>query len=258
MSVIEEALPGVDIELGTRIKALDKLTDSTRIYAGGYHFEGDRTDDVTGVRARIASDITSDIQLGARYQYDDVRDNQAFVEATIRFPFKSKKSFKQEGLRSRLDESPERDIDIVTNEAVTDDGIDQLILNANTGTTQNVVHVDNTAAAGGDGSIETPFNTLAAAEAVAIANDLIYVHRGDGTTTGQDTGITIDDEGQILAGSGADLLFSSGRFTTQNNQNVSNGIVVATATTAPVITNGAGDGVFVTADDVLVLSLIHI
>jgi len=254
-SVVEEALPGVDVEVGTRINALDKLTDSTRIYAGGYHFEGDRTDDVTGVRARIASDITSDIQLGARYQYDDVRDSQAFVEATIRFPFKSKKSFKQDGLRSRLDESPERDIDIVTNEAVTDDGVDQLILNARTGVTQNVVHVDNTAAGGGDGSIETPFNTLAGAEAVAVANDLIYVHRGDGTTTGQDTGITIDDEGQMLAGSGVDLLFSSGRFTTGNNQDVSNDIIVQTATTAPVITNGAGDGVLVTADDVLVTGI---
>jgi len=107
-SVVEEALPGVDVEVGTRINALDKLTDSTRIYAGGYHFEGDRTEDVTGVRARIASDITSDIQLGARYQYDDVRDSQAFVEATIRFPFKSKKSFKQDGLRSRLDECQNR------------------------------------------------------------------------------------------------------------------------------------------------------
>jgi len=128
-------------------------------------------------------------------------------------------------------------------------------MNARTGVTQNVVHVDNTAAGGGDGSIETPFNTLAGAEAVAVANDLIYVHRGDGTTTGQDTGITIDDEGQMLAGSGVDLLFSSGRFTTGNNQDVSNDIIVQTATTAPVITNGAGDGVLVTADDVLVTGI---
>lgn len=254
-SVVEEALPGVDLEVGRKLDFLDGITDATRIYAGGYHFEGNRVEDVTGVRARIASDITQDIQIGARYQYDDVRDSQTYLEATVRFPFKSKKSFREEGVRSRLDESPERDIDIVNNEAVIDDGINEVILNANTGATQNVVHVDNTAGAGGDGSIETPFNTLAAAEGAAVANDLIYVHRGDGTTTGQDVGITLDDQGQILAGAGADLLFSSGKFTTANNQDITNNIIVATQTTAPVITNGAGNGVDVIADNVLVTGI---
>lgn len=184
-----------------------------------------------------------------------MRGSRTYLEATIRFPFNSKNSFKKDGVRSRLDETPERDIDIVSNEAITDDGINELILNAATGSTQNVIHVDNTAGGGGDGSIENPFNTLAGAEAVATTNDLIYVHRGDGTTTGQDAGITIDDEGQMLAGSGTDLLFSSGRFKTGNNQDVTGGIVVATQTTAPVITNGAGDGVNVAADNVLVTGI---
>jgi hypothetical protein len=254
-TVIEEALPGVDFEIGTRIKALDKITDATRVYAGAYHFEGERVEDVTGVRARIASDITRDIQIGARYQYDDVRDSQTYVEATVRFPFKAKKSFKQNGVISRLDESPERDIDIVHNEAIIDDGVNEIILNAATGVTQNVLHVDNTAGGGGDGTIETPFNTLAAAEAAAVSHDMIYVHRGDGTTTGQDAGITIDDTGQILAGSGANLLFSSGKFATSNNKNIRNGIVAGTETTAPIITNRAGNGVDVTADDVLITGI---
>ena len=254
-SVLEEALPGVDVEVGYKLPFLDGVTDVTRVYAGGYHFEGDKADDVTGYRARIASDITSDVQLGARYQRDDVRGSQTYLEATIRFPFNSKKSFKRDGFRSRLDESPERDIDIVSNEAVTDDGANQLVLNATTGATQNVIHVDNTAGGGGDGSIEAPYNTLAAAEAAAVANDLIYVHRGDGTTAGQDAGITIDDEGQMLVGSGVDLRFSSGRFTTGNGQHVSDDIVVQTATTAPVITNGTGNGVDVTADNVFVTGI---
>lgn len=253
--IVEEALPGVDVEIGTRIKALDKITDATRVYAGAYHFEGNRVEDVTGIRARIASDITQDIQIGARYQYDDVRDSQTYLDATIRFPFKAKKSFKRDGVISRLDESPERDIDIVSNELVIDDGINEVILNAATGITQNVIHVDNTAGGGGDGSFENPFNTLAAAETAAVSHDMIYVHRGDGTTTGQNAGITIDDTGQILAGSGVNLLFSSGKFTTSNNQATSNGIVVQTATSAPVITNSTGNGIDVTADDVLITGI---
>ena len=252
-SVVEEALPGLDLELGWKVPFMENFTDSTRIYVGGYHFEGDRADDITGWRTRIVSDITSDVQLGARFQRDAERGSQAFVEATVRFPFGSKQSFKEKGLRARLDESPERDIDIVAAEAITDQGTNQTLLNATTGGVQNVIHVDNTVAGGGDGSIENPFNTLAAAEGAATTNDLIYVHRGDGTTTGQANGITLDDEGQMLIGSGANLTYSSGRFRTSNGMDVSDNILIpADPLGAPVITNGAGNGVSVTSDDILI------
>ncbi len=253
-AVVEEALPGLDLEIGTRLNFLDGVTDSTRVYAGAYHFEGDRAEDVTGYRARIAADITSDIQVGARYQKDDVRGFQAYLEATVRFPFDAKKSFQEEGLRSRLDESPERDIDIVSNEAVLDDGIDQLVLNANSGVTQNVLHVNNTAGGGGDGSIEMPYNTLLAAQTAATTNDLIYVHRGDGTTTGQDTGVTLDDDGQMLVGSGTNLVYDRNRFRTSNNATIESGLLVEKKTENPIITNGAGNGVDVSSADNILLS----
>lgn len=252
-TVREEALPGLDLEIGTRLNFLDGVTDATRVYAGGYHFQGNKTDNVTGYRTRISSDVTQDIQLGARFQHDAVRGSQTYLEATVRFPFGNKKSFKEEGLRSRLDESPERDIDIVSNEVVIESGTNAVILNATTGAAQNVVHVDNTAAGGGDGSIERPYNTLAAAQAAATTNDLIYVHRGDGLTTGMSNGITLDDAGQMLIGSGVNLLFDNSRFKTSNGLNLSNGgILVATKTTAPTITNVAGNGVNVTADNVFI------
>ena len=255
-SVVEESLPGLDLELGYKLDFMDGITDVTRVYAGGYHFQGDKVESVTGWRARIASDITSDVQIGARFQRDDVRGSQAYLEATVRFPFGNKKSFKTEGLRSRLDESPERDIDIVSNEVVTEDGINQLILNARTGNAQNVIHVDNTAGAGGDGSAENPFNTLAGAEAVAIANDLIYVNRGDGTSAGQGAGITLDEEGQMLIGSGVNLIYDTNRFRTSNNRNVQDGIIVRTKTAAPVITNATGNGVDISADNTFVSGVV--
>jgi len=59
--VREEALTGVDFELGWRVPFLDKYTDSTRLYGGIYHFEGDRAENITGWRTRIASDINPDI-----------------------------------------------------------------------------------------------------------------------------------------------------------------------------------------------------
>jgi len=243
----------LDLELGWNIPFLKDHTDSTRVYAGGYHFEGNLAEDVSGWRTRIASDITSNIEIGARFQRDDVRGVQGFLEATIRFPFGNKKSYRQDGLYARLDESPERDIDIVSNQFVVDDGSNQVLLNGTTGVSQNVLIVDNTAAGGGDGSAETPFNTLASAEAAAVDNDLIYVRRGDGTTTGLDSGITLDDPGQMLVGSGTNLNFSGAGFTTENGQSLSSETVIAADPLgAPVITNGAGDGVLIRESNISV------
>lgn len=253
-TVVEEALPGADLEIGYRLKSLDRITDSTRLYAGVYHFEGDRAEDVSGFSSRIASDITSDVQLGARYQHDDIRGSQAYVEATVRFPFGHKKSFQEDGIRSRLDERPERDIDIVSNEVVIDSGLNNTpILNASTGLAQNVIHVNNTNEGVENGSAERPFNTLAEAEAAAGANDLIYVHRGNGTTSGMDAGIIIDDPGQMLIGSGTNLALDNNRLNLPSGTRLNRPVVAASL--APNITNASGNGINVSADDVFISGL---
>ena len=82
------------------------------------------------------------------------------------------------GLKARLDESPERDIDIVTGDIVTDTGGRVKVLNAQTGRTQKVITVDNSVDAGGDGSAEAPYNTLIDAQNNAEEHTIIYVKNG--------------------------------------------------------------------------------
>jgi hypothetical protein len=256
-TVLEEPQSGFDLELGwemgQNLGFVRDHTDSVRVYGGGYYFNGDHAKSVAGWRTRIAADISENVQIGARFQRDHERGSQGFLEATIRFPFGQKKSFRREGLRARLDESPERDIDIVTGSAVTDSGDRVAVLNAQTGQPQDVLHVDNTAAPGGDGSAEAPFDTLTAAEAAAQAQSIIYMHEGDGTATGQDQGLILDDPGQRLIGAGADFVYDGSRFTTANGADPLV-TVLAPATSAPVLSNvnANGDGVTVTADDVTV------
>ena len=50
-----------------------------------------------------------------------------------------------------------------------------------TGAFYHVIHVDNNAPPGGNGTVEHPFNSLAAAQAASAVHDIIYVHTGDGT-----------------------------------------------------------------------------
>jgi hypothetical protein len=89
-------------------------------------------------------------------------------------------------------------------------------------------YVDNTAAAGGTGTRESRFNTLAAAEASSGIGEIIFIYEGNGTTAGYDTGVVLKD-GQQLIGQGTDLIV--------------NGHTLATRTNRPVITNIVGSAV---------------
>ncbi len=98
-------------------------------------------------------------------------------------------------------------------------------------------YVDNTVAAGGDGSLLTPaspFNTLLAARNQAAAADTIFVFAGDGTSTGQTTGFTLA-AGQKLLGQGVDFTFTA----SAGNTITIVPAVVAPAT-APVIQDTLG------------------
>lgn len=247
----EEAQSGFDAELGYRLPVLEKHMDSFRVYAGAYAFRGDHSDNVTGWRTRAEANVNQAFSIGARFQHDEPRGYQGFLEATLRFPFAAKKSFRSEGLRARLDESPERDIDIVTGTQVLDTGLKKPVVNTESGTVQRILYVDNTNAQAGNGSKENPFSTLASAQAALKANDILYVYHGDGTTTGMDHGITIDKSNVSLIGSGSALTY--------------NGYTLLAAGSAPVITNTesflsdgdiaaktsySGNGVFVTSGNV--------
>ncbi len=251
-TLVEKPQGGFDIELGYRLPVFEGHVDSVRAYAGIYRFAATGTDTVQGGRARIAADVTPWLQVGARVQHDGERGSQGFVEATFRLPGKA--SFRKEGLRSRLDESPERDIDIVTSAKVTDTGIGKPVLNQDTGAAQRIIHVDNTNATAGDGSADSPYATLKAAEAALQPYDVVYVHRGDGATTGQDQGIIIDKPGVKLIGSGVDLVLSGNNVTGAAHGTAAQSTVIQPATAAPVITNnnlnaGNGNGIFVIQDD---------
>ena len=85
---------------------------------------------------------------------------------------------------------------------------------------------------------------------------MIYVHRGNGTSLNQDSGITLARSGLTMHGSGAALYVDRTNFRVTDAALPSN-LVVAPAGPAPVITNSApgGDGITVTADKVSVRGL---
>ena len=101
-----------------------------------------------------------------------------------------------------------------------------------TGQPYTFFFVDNTSHS--QGTFESPFNTLLAAESASGPNDVIYVFTGDGTDTGMNSGITLQ-RGQQLLGAGINQRI----LTTQGTI-----IIPAQDTGLPIISNANDPSAF--------------
>ncbi|MCA9923000.1 MAG: cadherin-like domain-containing protein, partial [Anaerolineales bacterium] len=116
------------------------------------------------------------------------------------------------------------------------DGVLTQTATVNLTVTDVVWYIDNTAAGGGDGRSQTPFNSLAnfrTAQASAGANDpetgdYIFIHEGTGDSTNLTGGITLLNDQQLI-GQGVDLIVG--------------GHTLVPAAANPIITNAAGNGI---------------
>lgn len=246
----EAAAGGFDIEAGHALPFIPR----TYGYVARYDFNVDGGRDIEGYRTRLSSNVTDWLRLGAEYRFNDtVRDDGFAVSARLRMPlsalFGGGKSSTHDGIRARMTEPVVRDIDIITQQNAPQW---QTAQRADGTGPAHVYFVDNRAAAGGDGSAQAPFATLAAAEAAAGNYDTIYVTAGDGTTAGMNAGMVINNTGQRLIGSGTALTLDTRSMNIPSNLA---GLALREAATAPVITNAGGHGVTVTAANATVAGL---
>lgn len=131
---------------------------------------------------------------------------------------------------------------------ITDAGADAVPGNADdltsTGTVtinvnaQKVWYVKNDAPGGGTGTSTSPFNTLLAAQTASDIGETIFVFFGNGTTSGQNAGITLKAS-QRFIGEGVQL------DVPVSVNGGPNPTVLRSAGSKPLITNTIGDGVAV-------------
>lgn len=211
-TISNSALKGFDFEGGGALPGIGDL--GMRAYAGGYYYQGPLSGGgVYGVRGRLEALVTQNIWGTVAVTHDRVFGTNVTAAATIYLGTgQEPRWFQRIPMQTRLFQQMERQYRIAVQQEVENEFI-LALRNGGTGGSGGAVgtpifvdHVDNTAAAGGDGSVEHPFNHLPTTTPSNV--DIIFVHRGTGTSLNMDQGITLNNF-QRLLGDGVVHFFNS-------------------------------------------------
>ncbi len=204
----EFAMTGTNAEVGAHFNA-GKHVD---LYAaaGPYYFAGDGKHAIGG-QGRLYGTIWDYVGLEIKGSYDNVFRGIIQGELSIIIPFSSKKHVKQrqgiscprdKALRSRAYQRVDRQ-EIITLDHKREH---RVAINPATDQPWFFWFVNNTSHS--LGTFESPFPTLREAQNTSSPGDVIYVFSGDGTSTGLNQGITLQDN-QKLFGSGVKQLLKT-------------------------------------------------
>jgi hypothetical protein len=200
----EIAMKGANAEVAAHVVRYDNYKLYTAV--GPYYFENEGKV-AWGGEGRIQCTLFDYVRLQLSGSYDALFHGIVQGEAAFTYSFGGKREIKshknsppddcarkymiQERALQRIDRN---EIVVVTNKRKK-----SLAINPSTGTPYPVWFVNNTSHS--QGTYESPFNTLSAAEAASGPGDIIYVFTGDGTDTGMNSGLILQ-EGQQLLGAG--------------------------------------------------------
>ena len=168
----EVALGGLDAEIGRNISAVPGL----RMYGGYYYYQGDYVGAAHGARFRLSYQMSDMVGAGFTLTDDRVFGTNAVFNVTLQWPQRNAPIAGAYYVEDRMNIQTERHDRVV---ATIDRQRDQVFAqNRDSNQRIDVVHVDDNAAAGGDGSINSPVNTLTAAQNAAQNGSIIFVRSG--------------------------------------------------------------------------------
>ncbi len=185
----QSAMKGADAEFGFHFGR----SKSFEFYAaaGPYYFVGKKAPATWGGKARIAGTFKDILTLEISDSYDRTFHNKFQGQVSLNFSFGPKSKIKRQGrtcevantLNDRMLQPVGRQEIIVIDKVKKKN----VAIDPATGLPFFFVFVDNTSSS--DGTYESPYHSLAQAQANSAPNDIIYVFPGDGTTAGMNSGI---------------------------------------------------------------------
>ena len=192
---IDSALQGFDVTLRLRPKQLAFANGTLDV--GGYGYNSDLVRFFGGGRLALGFQTKRGIMVGGEINHDDRFGTTGVISLGYVFGAQGARGDDHSMLARDFESTLRNDHIVRFNQGVV------LAIDPDTGAAYNVVHVDNTRdPADSDGSFESPFATLADAEAASGVGDIIFVAAGSGRR-GLDTGIELQND-QFLLAAGAE------------------------------------------------------
>ncbi|MCH8840384.1 MAG: hypothetical protein IH831_06835, partial [Planctomycetes bacterium] len=191
----DTALTVIDLEGAKRIRDLEAWA-----FLGGYHLTGGGMD-ATGYRAGVRGYAVPDVSVSLQVTDDDIYHTNVVFGLTWFVGRTNRRNEPCGTLLDRFREPVLRNDFIATTQQIIDDPINPLS-DAVTNEQFVFVHVDSNAPAGGDGTIENPYNSLAAAEAGSSEDNIVFVHSG--SVLAGVAGQFATKDGQRVLGEGLD------------------------------------------------------
>ncbi len=229
----EYALSGGNAEVGFYPLKMENVT----VYAGvgPYYLKGPVGGAVWGGQARAKAMWKDYVGAEVSYSYDHRFKNIVQGQVFLSLPFGPKDRVRGSEGRPCIDNyllcqrmiEPVAKAEIIP---ITTRRNKKAAINPATGRPYTIFFVNNLSHSAG--TYESPFSTLADAQNASQPNDLIYVYPGDLTSTGLDSGITLQNGQQLLGATiNHPLMTTAGRITLPAQASGSN---------TPLLSNGAG------------------
>lgn len=177
---------GVDGEVGFHF---DRCDFDFYGALGGYYFKGEIGKSAIGGKARVGVAYKEYVTLEFSDSWDQVFRNKFQGQLTLTIPFGPGSTVRGNcNLTRRMVQPVSRQEIIVTHAHFRKQAANN-----------HFIFVDNLSHS--NGTFESPYPTLALAEGNSNPGDFIYVFPGDGTPTGMNSGIVLQDDQQLLSSS---------------------------------------------------------
>ena len=200
METFTAAMRGFDMEAGVGIPGRFAQEHAARVYGGWYYFVDDDGDRIVGASARVQANIAYGLDSAVQITNDNFYNTRAFFTVSWTFgPLRRSESAASTGA-DRLGEHVTRNYTVL---APTRTRLDSDVVadDPQSGTPYTFAHVDSAAAPGGNGTVNSPFQTIAAAQ--AANDDIVFVH-ANSVFHGSAATITMSP-GQAIMGDGAGI-----------------------------------------------------
>jgi trimeric autotransporter adhesin len=227
----EFAMKGANAEIGAHI---NRFKNVPFYFAIGPYYLENKGKVAWGGEARLSATLFGGLRLEGNASYDNVFKWIGQGQVSLVIPFGTKKDIQQKQNRSCSTQLmlASRSVQPVDrNEIIVLDRNRKrtVAIDPSTGQPYYFVFVDNQSSS--DGTFESPYPTLALAQANSAPNQIIYVFPGDGTTNGMNAGITLQLNQKFWgAGNSHNILTTLGSIT-----------IPMQSSTEPQITNTLSD-----------------